>query len=104
MDRSLDSTDQLGEVLGSAEHLEDALWRVESAGIELASASAYVVAGMGGSAIGARLACGAIGDRATAPLALASNYTLPPWLGDDAVVLCSSYSGGTEETLACYDA
>ena len=31
-------------------------------------------------------------------------YELPPWALPDSVVLCSSYSGGTEETLACYEA
>ena len=105
MDRTLDSTGQLGEVLGLAEHLEDALWRVESADVAPAPRSGgLVVAGVGGSAIGARLAFGAIGARATAPLTLASGYRLPPWLGEDTLVLCSSYSGETEETLAAYDA
>ena len=27
-----------------------------------------------------------------------------PWAGPDTLVLCSSYSGNTEETLAAYDA
>jgi glucose/mannose-6-phosphate isomerase len=35
---------------------------------------------------------------------VADGYELPPWARDDALVLCSSYSGTTEETLACYDA
>jgi len=105
MDRSLDSTGQLAEVLGMAEHVRDALWRVESAGIAPRSpAGGLVVAGMGGSAIGGRLAFGAIGARATAPLALAGGYEVPPWVDGETLVLCSSYSGDTEETLAAYDA
>ena len=31
-------------------------------------------------------------------------YRLPAWAGADWTVLCSSYSGGTEETLACFEA
>ena len=31
-------------------------------------------------------------------------YELPPWATPDSVVLCASYSGNTEETLACYEA
>jgi len=62
------------------------------------------VAGMGGSGIGGRLALGALGARAVRPLSVASGYTLPPWTSARDTVLCSSYSGGTEETLACYDA
>ena len=60
-----DSTGQLGEALDLAEHLRDALWRVESAGIPAAhSPGGLLVAGMGGSAIGGTLAAAAIGPRA----------------------------------------
>ena len=34
----------------------------------------------------------------------ARDYALPPWTTPDATVLCSSYSGDTEETLAAYEA
>ena len=50
-------TGQLAEILDLPEHLRDALWRVESAGIEPVDApGGLIVAGMGGSAIGGRLA------------------------------------------------
>ena len=32
------------------------------------------------------------------------DYELPPWTPPDRAVLCSSYSGDTEETLACFEA
>jgi glucose/mannose-6-phosphate isomerase len=62
-----------------------------------------VVAGMGGSAIGGRLAAGALGPRLRRPLAIADGYALPGWAGPQTLVLCSSYSGATEETLSAYD-
>ena len=31
-------------------------------------------------------------------------YDIPSWIGQETLVLCSSYSGSTEETLATYDA
>ena len=50
---AVDSTGQAAEMLGLAEHLRDALWRVDSAAIAPAEASGgVVVAGMGGSAAG----------------------------------------------------
>src|SRR5919206_340747 len=50
---AIDSTGQLGEVLGLSEHLSDGLWRVDSAGLRAADApGGLVVAGMGGSAVG----------------------------------------------------
>jgi glucose/mannose-6-phosphate isomerase len=99
---AVDSTDQAAEIVALGDHLEDALWRVESATLVPAARGGMIVAGMGGSAVGGRLAAGAIGPRLRRPLAIADGYTLPGWAGPDTLVLCSSYSGGTEETLAAY--
>ena len=38
------------------------------------------------------------------PLSVVRGYALPAWTPPDRTVLCSSYSGDTEETLACYAA
>jgi glucose/mannose-6-phosphate isomerase len=101
---AVDSTGQVAEMLDLAVHLTDALWRVDSAGIVPVDApGGLIVAGMGGSAVGGRLAKGAIGGRLRRPLAVADGYALPGWAGPDTLVLCSSYSGTTEETLAAYD-
>jgi glucose/mannose-6-phosphate isomerase len=100
-----DPTDQLTDVLAIPEHLRDALWKVESAGLEpWDSPDGLVVAGMGGSAIGGQLARAILGDHASRPLLGARAYGLPPWTTPDTTVLCASYSGNTEETLACYEA
>ena len=102
---AVDPTGQVDDVLGMPEHLRDALWKVESAGLgDLDSPGGMVVAGMGGSAIGGALARAALGDRTLRPFAVARSYELPPWSMPDTLVLCSSYSGDTEETLACYEA
>jgi glucose/mannose-6-phosphate isomerase len=99
-----DPTGQAGEILDLPTHLRDALWRVDSAGIKPVDApGGLVVAGMGGSSIGGRLARAAIGPRARRPLTVVGGYALPGWVGPDTLVLCASYSGSTEETLACYD-
>src|SRR5215218_4642741 len=74
---AVDSTGQFAETLDLGLHLEDALWRVDSANIAPVDAhGGLIVAGMGGSAV----------------------------RGRQTLVLCSSYSGTTEETLATYDA
>jgi glucose/mannose-6-phosphate isomerase len=59
---------------------------------------------MGGSSIGGALARAVLGDRASRPIVLARGYALPSWTEPDTTVLCASYSGETEETLAAYDA
>jgi glucose/mannose-6-phosphate isomerase len=102
---ALDGGGQLADALGLPEQLRDALWRVESAAIEPRDApGGLIVAGMGGSAIGGALARAALGDRASRPIMVARGYALPAWTTPDATVLCASYSGNTEETLAAYEA
>jgi glucose/mannose-6-phosphate isomerase len=102
---SVDSARQVDDILGMPDQLRDALWRVESANLEPYDApGGLVVAGMGGSAIGGLLAREALGDRASRPIVLARGYALPAWTTPDTTVLCSSYSGDTEETLAVYEA
>jgi glucose/mannose-6-phosphate isomerase len=101
----LDPTDQLTDVLAIPEHLRDALWKAESAGLEpWDSPGGLIVAGMGGSAIGGGLARAILGDHASRPLLGARAYGLPSWTTNETTVLCASYSGDTEETLACYEA
>src|SRR4051812_8440959 len=101
---AIDSTGQMDEVLGLAEHLRDALWRVDSAHAAPVDApGGLIVAGMGGSAAGARLAVAALGPRLRRPLFVSDGYALPGWAGPGTLVFASSYSGNTEETLAAYD-
>jgi glucose/mannose-6-phosphate isomerase len=94
----------LAAVRAIPDHLRDALWRIESARVSSMEATAAIVCGMGGSAIGGDLAAAALSDRLTKPLLTARGYELPPWSPAGSAVLCSSYSGDTEETLACYAA
>src|SRR4051794_1060600 len=101
---AIDSTGQAAEICDLGTHLRDALWRVDSAGLtDVDAPGGLVVAGMGGSAVGGYLARGALHGRLHRPLLVSDGYNLPPWVGEGTLVLCSSYSGSTAETLACYD-
>jgi glucose/mannose-6-phosphate isomerase len=102
--REVDPSGQLDAVLALPDHLRDALWRVESANLEPEPARGMIVCGMGGSAIGGVLARAAMGDVLNLPMLIFRDYELPPWTAPDRAVLCSSYSGDTEETLAAFDA
>jgi glucose/mannose-6-phosphate isomerase len=94
----------IDDVLAIPDQLRDALWRIESARLEPAGSAGVMVCGMGGSAIGGDLAAAALGDRLTRPLISVRGYGIPSWATPEWTVLCSSYSGQTEETLACFDA
>lgn len=101
----IDRSGLVAETLSLNEQLRDALWRVETASLTAQdSPGGLVIAGMGGSSIGGALARAALGDRASRPIMLAREYALPSWTTPDTTVLCSSYSGNTEETLAAYAA
>ena len=104
---TVDRTGLIADTLGLPDQLRDALWRVESAsGLmeEWDSPAGIVIAGMGGSGIGGQLARACLGDYASRPILESRAYGLPPWTTSDTTVLCASYSGDTEETLACYEA
>ena len=95
----------MGDVLAQPLQLGDALWRTQSAAIRSHDLPAgMVVCGMGGSAIGGDLAKAALGDRATRPMTVVRGYALESWTPPESFVLCVSYSGNTEETLACFEA
>ena len=105
--KRVDRTGQVADVLAMPDQLRDALWRVESASGLMEgwdSPAGLIVAGMGGSAVGGGLARAILGDSNTRPIAISRGYGLPPWVTGESTVLCSSYSGDTEETLACYEA
>lgn len=58
-----------------------------------------VICGMGGSGIGGKLVSQWIQDEISAPILFAQDYDLPAFVGEHTLVIGSSYSGNTEETL-----
>jgi len=62
-----------------------------------------IICGMGGSAIGGDLAKDFLTDRLPIPLEVNRDYGLPAYAGRKSLVIISSYSGNTEETLSAMD-
>lgn len=67
-------------------------------------ATAILVLGMGGSAIGADLVRGIFADRLPVPLVVSRDHVPPAFAGPRTLVVASSFSGATEETLAATEA
>jgi glucose/mannose-6-phosphate isomerase len=62
------------------------------------------IAGMGGSAIGGDMLASYLSKGGKVPIISWRNYGLPDWAsGEDTLVICSSHSGNTEETLSAFD-
>jgi glucose/mannose-6-phosphate isomerase len=101
---AFDPQDMLGEIDGLPEQLQ-AAWQLAQA-LPLAPAERprqVIVAGMGGSAIGADLLAAYAAPTATVPILVWRNYGLPGFAGPDTLVIASSHSGNTEETLSAFE-
>ena len=62
-----------------------------------------VIAGMGGSAIGGDVVSILEKDNLNYPIFISRGYSLPNWVNENTLLICSSYSGNTEETLTTLD-
>lgn len=101
---SIDTGDMHGAVYAFPDQVEQAM----SIGGSIALRRDYkhvngiVVAGMGGSAIGGDVTRIMASGELKVPMAVSRDYTLPNWADKHTLVICSSYSGNTEETLSAF--
>ena len=100
----LDPSGLGGRIAGLPEQCKQA-WE-QASGLDLpakySKVSHIVVIGMGGSAIGGDLLAGLLELEDAPPVQVIRGYQLPSWIGSNTLVLASSYSGNTEETLSAY--
>lgn len=59
-----------------------------------------IMTGMGGSGLGARIIQAVFGPDLPYPLLTLNDYDLPAWADEKTLVICSSFSGTTEETIS----
>jgi len=96
-----------GGMLGYVAEFSDQIaegWRI-SRDLELpwGAPRSVAILGMGGSAIGGDLVKGIWSDRIRVPVEVIRGYDLPAWVGTDTLVIASSKSGNTEETLSALE-
>ena len=65
--------------------------------------SKVVILGMGGSAIGGDLVGNLVASEAKLPVLVHRDYNLPAFIDSKTLVIASSYSGMTEETLSSFE-
>ncbi len=99
--KKTDPDDMLGRVAELPRQCRDA-WKAIMA-MELAkddrAIQNIVVLGIGGSAIGGDLLRTLVKHECPVPIVVNRDYTLPAFVGPETLVIVSSYSGNTEETL-----
>lgn len=59
-----------------------------------------LITGMGGSGIGGSIVAELCAATARIPIVVNKGYTVPHWVGTETLMIASSYSGNTEETLS----
>ena len=102
----LDPQNMIGEIDGLPGQLASA-WALglEQPLPQMSPVNLVVIAGMGGSAIGSDLLAGVLADRSPVPLITQRDYNLPAFAnGKDTLVVVSSHSGNTEESLSALSA
>ena len=98
----LDKSNLLGSIEALPDQIQQAWDEVSQTTIPqgLLNVKNIVVSGMGGSALGGRVIDSLILDRATTPIEVSTEFRLPNYVGPDSLVVVSSYSGNTEETIS----
>ncbi|MEE9554841.1 MAG: bifunctional phosphoglucose/phosphomannose isomerase [candidate division Zixibacteria bacterium] len=102
---SLDKSDMFGNIAAMPDHLLEGarLGRDADLGnLKSGTFHSLVIAGMGGSAIGGEVARSYLSEDITIPFLVQRHYNLPGFVNKKSLVICSSYSGNTEETLSAY--
>jgi glucose/mannose-6-phosphate isomerase len=99
--KQLDPQNMLGEIEALPKQLQSA-WELGQAQPPLdgKDISRIIISGMGGSAIGADLLAAYVAPVCELPVSVHRDYGLPAWAhGPQTLVIASSHSGNTEETL-----
>jgi glucose/mannose-6-phosphate isomerase len=98
----IDTQDMIGQINTLPDQLADAWELGQSLPLPGFTGIRHVlIAGMGGSAIGADLLASYAHPRCSVPIMVLRDYHLPAWAnGPGTLVIASSHSGNTEETLS----
>lgn len=101
----IDKSNMLQEIIELPEQLQKAWELGQNFPLsDYSSIRQIVVAGMGGSAIGASLVKAYTAPFLQIPLEVHRDYLLPGWAtGPETLVVASSHSGNTEETRSAFD-
>ena len=102
--RAADPGNMLDRIKDLGKQVRDAWQITKAAQIPPAYADIrnITLAGMGGSAIGGDLAASLLADELAIPMSIHRDYGLPKYVSRDSLVIASSYSGNTEESLSSF--
>ena len=104
LNTKLDQSDMKGAIASFSEQIRRSfsIMKDWSSKHEYLDIQKIIILGMGGSAIGGDVARVIAQNACTVPIIVNRSYNIPEWVDSHTLVLASSYSGGTEETLSAF--
>ena len=104
LNTELDQSNMKGAIAGFPDQIKQSYsimsnWTAQN---EYNDIRQIMVLGMGGSAIGGDVARVISQNTCTVPIIVNRSYNIPEWVDSNTLILASSYSGGTEETLSAF--
>ncbi len=93
----------LEQALDFPRQLESGLAAARTAQVPVLDFNAVALCGLGGSAAGGRLLAALFAEQLAVPVVPVDTTSLPGWIGPQTLVVCTSYSGATAETLGWWD-
>jgi glucose/mannose-6-phosphate isomerase len=77
--------------------------KIELSNLKRKKFSSVVFCGLGGSAISGDLLRDYLGDEIEIPFEVIRGYNIPSYVNEKTLIIISSYSGNTEETISCFN-
>ena len=100
--RKIDKSNMLSFQADAPNHYSNAASIGEECALDCPKTENIIIAGMGGSAIGGEIIKDWVRNEAKIPIEANRDYTLPEYAGAKSLVVVSSYSGDTEESLSAF--
>jgi glucose/mannose-6-phosphate isomerase len=100
--KTIDKANMLSFCVNMQSHYQQAAKIADGIKISYPKPSNIIIAGMGGSAIGGDLLKDWAKNKTHVPIQVNRDYHLPVYADEKTLVLITSYSGDTEETLSCF--
>lgn len=97
--KELDPANLYQSIIDLTKQCQDAFAKASQIKVTPQPVKQLIMSGMGGSILAARVIESLYDQELTVPLIKVNDYHLPPWADQNSLVICSSYSGATEETV-----
>jgi glucose/mannose-6-phosphate isomerase len=101
----IDKSDMAGHISRMGKHIREAVQLSNPLTLPISGSecAGVIVLGMGGSAIGGDLARSYLTGKLSIPVTVNRSYELPSFANAKTLIIASSYSGNTEETLSAFE-